>query len=563
MLLAVARGRRRAAAAAPLVTPAQKKAARGDPPRAACAPTSASSPATCSRAAARPPAATGWPRPTSRRRWRRSGLEPRRPGRDAGSSRSTSWASRATAPRRVRVTRGGEEASTCASTRTTSRSPACRPPEARLDDAEIVFVGYGIVAPEYQWDDYKGADLKGKVLAGDEQRPRGRPRALRGQDAPLLRPLGLQVRAWRRGWARRARSSSTPTPSAGYQWQVVQTSWYRRAVRAARTRASPQLPVQAWATEEACAAASRSSAGRTSTRCARPPQKRDFKPVPLGVTAEPRPAERGAAQADRERDRPAARAATPRSRGRPSSTPRTTTTSACKADAKPGEDAIYNGALDNASGVAALLAIAEAMTALPAAAAAHASYFAAVAAEEQGLLGSQYLAAHPPCPRAASPPTSTSTASTSGAARRTSTMIGLGKSSLDDCDPGPGRRAGPRRWCPTSSPTGASSTAPTSSTSPRSACPPPTSTRAPTSIGKPRGLGQGAAGRVRGEGLPPALGRAARRLGLLGRRRGRPALLLPGRSKVAERAAHAGLEAGRRVRGGAQEGAGGGQPAAR
>jgi hypothetical protein len=37
-------------------------------------------------------------------------------------------------------------------------------PEAKIEDAEVVFVGYGIVAPEYQWDDYKDADLSGKVL---------------------------------------------------------------------------------------------------------------------------------------------------------------------------------------------------------------------------------------------------------------------------------------------------------------------------------------------------------------------------------------------------------------
>ena len=65
-----------------------------------------------------------------------------------------------------------------------------------------------------------------------------------------------------------------------------------------------------------------------------------------------------------------------------------------KADAKPGEDAIYNGALDNATGVAALLAIAQSMKALPRRPR-RTVFFAAVAAEEQGLLGSQYLAAPP------------------------------------------------------------------------------------------------------------------------------------------------------------------------
>lgn len=68
-----------------------------------------------------------------------------------------------------------------------------------------------------------------------------------------------------------------------------------------------------------------------------------------------------------------------------------------KEDAKPGEDAVYNGAVDNASGVAAMLAVARALTA-QGKAPKRSVLFAAVAAEEQGLLGSQYLVEHPPVP---------------------------------------------------------------------------------------------------------------------------------------------------------------------
>ena len=58
----------------------------------------------------------------------------------------------------------------------------------------------------------QGRRPQGQGPADDEQRPRGRPEALRGQDAALLRPLGLQVRDGGQGWARRRRSSSTPRP---------------------------------------------------------------------------------------------------------------------------------------------------------------------------------------------------------------------------------------------------------------------------------------------------------------------------------------------------------------
>jgi Zn-dependent M28 family amino/carboxypeptidase len=101
-----------------------------------------------------------------------------------------------------------------------------------------------------------------------------------------------------------------------------------------------------------------------------------------------------------------------------------------KADAKPGEDAIYNGALDNASGVASLLGIAEATMALPAAAR-RTVYFAAVGGEEQGLLGSSYLAKNLPVPAGRiAANINIDVINTLGRSREL-TMIGFGKSSLD------------------------------------------------------------------------------------------------------------------------------------
>ena len=67
-------------------------------------------------------------------------------------------------------------------------------PTAELAGREIVFVGYGIVAPEYEWDDYKGADLKGKVLLFLNNDPEDDPAIFARKDPPLLRALGLQVR---------------------------------------------------------------------------------------------------------------------------------------------------------------------------------------------------------------------------------------------------------------------------------------------------------------------------------------------------------------------------------
>ena len=102
-----------------------------------------------------------------------------------------------------------------------------------------------------------------------------------------------------------------------------------------------------------------------------------------------------------------------------------------KADPKPGTDAIYNGAFDNASGVASLLSVAAAMKALPQAPK-RTVYFATVAAEEQGLLGSRYLAAHPPVPPGRLAANINVDGMNVWGRTRDLTMIGLGKSSLDD-----------------------------------------------------------------------------------------------------------------------------------
>ena len=90
------------------------------------------------------------------------------------------------------------------------RGPSTSRTRASLDNSELVFVGYGVVAPEYNWDDYKGLDVKGKTLVmlvndppvPDPANPVGaRSEDVRRQGDDLLRPLDLQVRDRR---ARRA-----------------------------------------------------------------------------------------------------------------------------------------------------------------------------------------------------------------------------------------------------------------------------------------------------------------------------------------------------------------------
>ena len=181
------------------------------------------------------------------------------------------------------------------------------------------------------------------------------------------------------------------TPSAGYGWQVVQTSWsgeqFERA-RGQRARSCRSRPGSPRTRRES----SRSWPARTSTRCARRRSRRTSSRCRSASPGASRSRTRSAASRPRTCSA-ACRAATRSCRRTPSSTPRTTTTSACARAPRPATDAIYNGAKDNASGVAAMLSIAEAMRVLPRPK--RSVVFAAVAAEEQGLLGAQYFAAHP------------------------------------------------------------------------------------------------------------------------------------------------------------------------
>ncbi|HEY0095671.1 MAG TPA: M20/M25/M40 family metallo-hydrolase, partial [Archangium sp.] len=299
--------------------------------------------------------------------------------------------------------------------------------EAVLQDSELVFVGYGIQAPEYDWDDFKGMDLRGKTLLILNNDP---------EDDPKL--FGGKARLWYGRWDYKYEQAAKvgaagaiilhTTPSAGYAWQVVQTSWSGEQFELPASQETPRLQVKAWTTDEA----TRRVMGLTdedldTLRAAA--QKRDFRPVPLGVKVSTR-------FANRVRRRPTANVLGLLPGSDPKLSKEVVLYTAhhdhlgLKEDAKPGEDAIYNGAVDNASGVAAMLEVAEAFTVLSRAPA-RSILFAAVAAEEQGLLGSQYLAEHLPVhPGRVAANINIDGLNIHGRTRDV-TVIGLGKSSLD------------------------------------------------------------------------------------------------------------------------------------
>ena len=154
-------------------------------------------------------------------------------------------------------------------------------PTAALESAELVFIGYGITAPEYQWDDLKGADLKGKVLVVMNSDPEDDPAIFGGRARLYYGRWGYKYEQARKMGAVGCLIIHT-TPSAGYPWQVVQTSWSGEQFDLPSS-GGPQLQVKGWLTE----AATRklvALGGKDLDALRTLANTRRFAPVPLGVT---------------------------------------------------------------------------------------------------------------------------------------------------------------------------------------------------------------------------------------------------------------------------------------
>ncbi|HEX9960465.1 MAG TPA: M28 family metallopeptidase, partial [Pyrinomonadaceae bacterium] len=264
-------------------------------------------------------------------------------------------------------------------------------------DAEMVFVGYGIDAPEQKWNDYKGnaEDFRGKILVmmvNDPPATTAEPNLFGGK---ALTYYGR----WTYKFEEAARRGAAgvllihTTESAGYGWNVVQTSngsWRFDVARTPEDK-TPFLQMRSWMTEDT-ARKIFTQAGKNLEELRERAKSKDFQPVKLGIKANIDLSSElkkldsnnvvGLWQGKDKRLRDEYVVYTahwdhlgvgiPNAKG----------------------DTIYNGALDNASGVAQVLAIAEAFTKLrkqPK----RSQVFLFTTAEEQGLLGAEWYAAHP------------------------------------------------------------------------------------------------------------------------------------------------------------------------
>jgi Zn-dependent M28 family amino/carboxypeptidase len=263
-------------------------------------------------------------------------------------------------------------------------------PEVSIRDSDIVFAGYGVNAPD--WNDYAGIDVKGKtviVLVNDPGWGNKDPQLFKG---PALTYYGR----WTYKYEEAARQGAAAlfivheTPGAGYPWSVVQNGWSgpQFALPASEDPA-PRLQAAGWLSEDA-ATRLFATAGEDFAAMKKSADLRGFKASVLGAKL----------SVD--------------FRSKVDTTSSENVVGMLPGSQRPDEaivytahwdhfgkdeslegDQIFNGAIDNATGVAGIIEIAEAFThqATPPQ---RSVVFAAVTLEESGLLGSQYLVAHSP-----------------------------------------------------------------------------------------------------------------------------------------------------------------------
>ncbi len=267
--------------------------------------------------------------------------------------------------------------------------------EASVAKAPVVFVGYGVNAPEFRWDDFKGVEVRGKillVLVNDPPAPSAEPQLFGG---PAMTYYGRWTykfeEAERRGAAGMLIVHNTER--AGYGWATVVGSWAKDQRMLPR---NPQLPaplgVRGWITEASAGALLR-QAGLDLERLRRDAESRNFRPVETGISLDI-----GFTNTVQhlESFNVVGRIPGVDSVAHKEHILLTAHWDHLGIGPAVNGDSIYNGALDNASGTANLLALSRALAHGPRMQ--RSVLVAFVTAEESGLLGSEYLSMNPLVP---------------------------------------------------------------------------------------------------------------------------------------------------------------------
>ncbi|NIM52507.1 MAG: M28 family peptidase [Gemmatimonadales bacterium] len=295
-------------------------------------------------------------------------------------------------------------------------------------DAELVFVGYGIVAPEYGWNDYEGIDVRGKVVVLLVNDP-----GFATQDTALFTGNTMTYYGrWTYKYEEAARQGAAAalivheTDPAGYPWAVVEGSWKGEQFDLVREDNNmSRVAVEGWLSLETARTVF-TQAGLDYDVLKERAASREFQAVPMSATASI--TLRNAVRRSTSRNVLAVLPGGDRADeylvymahwdhfGR---------------DPAMEGDQIYNGARDNATGVAGLIELARAFASLETPTR-RSLLFLAVTAEEQGLLGSAYYATNPVYPLPKTVAAINLDALNVWGRMGDVTVIGLGNSELDD-----------------------------------------------------------------------------------------------------------------------------------
>ena len=263
-------------------------------------------------------------------------------------------------------------------------------PESEVD-ADIVFVGYGIEAPEYNWDDFKGTDVRGKVLMMLVNEPPS-------DDVRFFKGKALTYYGrWTYKYEEAARKGAVgvllvhQTQMASYPWEVVRNS--NSGEKSALKVEGPALKVASWIHMDVASRLA-SASGTSIDKLMASANSRDFHPVNLGARLNAHMVSR-----IRNFEGNNVIAMLPGSDRKLADEAVIYTAHYDHFGVRPDMpgDNIFNGADDNATGCGILLELARAFgtaSVKPR----RSVLFAAVTGEEQGLLGSEYLGKHPPIP---------------------------------------------------------------------------------------------------------------------------------------------------------------------
>jgi len=277
-------------------------------------------------------------------------------------------------------------------------------PETKVENSDIVFVGYGVVAPEYGWDDYKGVDVRGKtivMLINDPAVPS--PNDPNQLDEKMFKGKAMTYYGrWTYKYEIASEKGAAAaiivheTGPAGYGYEVVKSSWGRENFDIQTPdKNMSRVGVESWMSLDKAKELFKGS-GQDFDALKKAAITKDFKPVPLNAKAN-FTIKNTLREINSQNVLAKLEGSDPKLKDE--YVIYTAHWDHLGRDEKLQGDQIFNGALDNATGTAALLEIAEAFKKMPTPPK-RSLLFLAVTAEEKGLLGAKYYAENPLYPLA-------------------------------------------------------------------------------------------------------------------------------------------------------------------